>query len=108
MVKAVLLTFNEHDRRIFWISAIFFICSLALYVYFLGISVFAVIERKGAEQRAAKLSASIMSLESRYVSLSGRIDLTLAKERGFQEVDAPTYIDARKTDGGLSVRDTDR
>ncbi len=92
MFKSVLLQFEEHDRRIFWIFVAFFVCSLSLYIYFLGISIFAVIERKGAEQRSSVLTANIMSLESKYVMLNKQIDLTLARERGFVEVISPVYI----------------
>ena len=104
MVKSVLLQFEEHDRQILYIFVVFFIFSLSLYVYFLGVSVFAVVERKGAEQRSASLTASIMSLESRYVTMSKRIDLALAHERGFVEVTKPVYISGTKKGETLTIR----
>ncbi len=104
MVKSVLLQFEEHDRRIFWIFVAFFIFSLSLYIYFLGVSVFAVIERKGAEQRSASLTANIMSLESRYVTMSKKIDLALAHERGFVEVAAPLYVNGGQKGDTLTLR----
>jgi hypothetical protein len=106
MVKSVLLQFEEHDRRIFWISVVFFVCSLTLYIYFLGVSVFAVIERKGAQQRSAALTSSIMSLESRYVTMSKKIDLALAHERGFVEVTSPIYVNGAASGESLSLRTT--
>jgi hypothetical protein len=104
MVKSVLLQFEEHDRRILWIFVAFFIFSLSLYIYFLGVSVFAVIERKGAEQHSASLTANIMSLESRYVTMSKRIDLALAHERGFVEITAPVYVSGAQNGESLSLR----
>ncbi len=104
MVKSVLLQFEEHDRRIFWIIVAFFVCSLSLYIYFLGVSVFAVIERKGAEQRSASITANIMSLESRYVAMSKKIDLALARERGFVEIVAPVYVNGAQKGETLTIR----
>ncbi len=106
MVKSMLLHFEEHDRRILWIFVLFFICSLSLYIYFLGVSVVAVIARKGAEQRSAAITANIMSLESRYVTMSKHIDLTLAKERGFVEITAPIYISGAGVGDTLTLRST--
>lgn len=103
-MKSVLLQFEEHDRRIFWIIVAFFVCSLSLYIYFLGVSVFAVIERKGAEQRSNSLTANIMSLESKYVMLNKRIDLTLAHDKGFVEVIAPLYVRATGGEKSFSLR----
>lgn len=104
MVKTVLYQFEEHDRRIFWISAVFFIFSLSLYIYFLGVSVFAVIARKGAEQRSASITANVMTLESRYVAMSKKIDLAMAREHGFTEVIAPLYVNGGAKGETLSLR----
>lgn len=103
-MKSVLLQFEEHDRRIFWIIVAFFVCSLSLYIYFLGTSVFAVIERKGAEQRSNSLTANIMNLESKYVMLNKQIDLTLAHDKGFIEVTAPLYVSATGGEKSFSLR----
>ena len=67
-------------------------------------SVFAVIERKGAEQRSASITANIMSLESRYVEMSKKIDLALAHDRGFVEITAPVYISGAKKGETLTLR----
>ncbi len=108
MVRSFLLRFEEHDRRILWVAVLFFICSLTLYVYWLGVSVFAVIDRKGAEQRTAAIASNIMSLESRYVVLSRDIDLALARERGFVTVEKPVYLDGDAGSGSFSLRKGDR
>ena len=107
-MKSVLLQFEENDRRIFWVSVIFFICSLSLYIYFLGVSVFAVIERKSAESRYATLSASISTLESKYAVLDRRIDLALAYERGFVDISVPQYIVSDATQKTFTLRTQER
>lgn len=106
MVKSVLYQFEEHDRRIFWVSALFFIFSLSLYIYFLGISVFAVIARKGAEQHSASITANVMTLESRYVAMSKKIDLAMAHEHGFIEVSAPIYVNGSAKGETFTLRTT--
>lgn len=92
MIRATLLHFEEHDRRIFWILASLLGAVLAAYVYFLGISVYAVIERRSAERQVGQMNAHISQLESTYVALDREIDLVLARERGFADVHVPQYV----------------
>lgn len=92
MITAALLHFEEHDRRIFWILASLLGIVLAAYIYFLGISVYAVIERKSAEKQVGQMNAHISQLESTYVALDREIDLVLARERGFADVRVPEYV----------------
>lgn len=92
MIRAALLHFEEHDRRIFWILAALLGAVLAAYIYFLGISVYAVIERKSAERQVGQMNAHISQLESKYVALDREIDLVLAKNRGFADVRVPQYV----------------
>jgi len=92
MISAALLHFKEHDRRIFWVLASLLGAVLAAYIYFLGISVYAVIERKTAEKELGQMNARISQLESTYVALDREIDLVLARERGFADVRVPQYV----------------
>lgn len=103
-MKSVLLQFEENDRRIFWVSILFFICSLSLYIYFLGVSVFAVIERKGAERQFSTLTASISNLESKYVVLDRKINLALAHDRGFVDISVPQYVASDATEKTFTLR----
>ena len=86
MVNAVLSQFEEYDRRIFWgilgIGAIAIFC----YIYFIGVSVYAVIARKEAELETGRVTAQVADLESKYAQLLRDVDLTLAHTLGFVEV----------------------
>lgn len=84
--------FQEYDRTIFWVVASVFVVVLASYLYFLGISINAVIERKQAQKEVGQLNAHISQLESTYVALDREINLVLARERGFDDVRVPQYV----------------
>ena len=92
MISVALQHFEEHDRRIFWILAALLGVVLAAYIYFLGISVYAVVERKSAEKEVGQMNAHISQLESTYVALDRQIDLVLAGELGFADVRVPQYV----------------
>ena len=104
MIKTVLSQFEEYDRRIFWGFVTLLSVSLAVYVYFLSMSVFAVIERKGAESRSSKINSHMSSLESQYVTLDKHIDLALAHERGFADISVPKYLSVGASDKTFSLR----
>lgn len=104
MVKALVASFESNDRRIFWIAVGFLLFSLGLYVYFLSISVVSVVSRKSAQQQAVRLAASISMLESQYVALDKRIDLTLAHQLGFVDIDVPTYLSKNGDERSFSLR----
>ncbi len=106
MFTAIISQFEEHDRRIFWVLAAVFAVVLAAYVYFLGISVYAVIARKQAEQETSLMNAKISQLESQYVALDKVIDLALAKQQGFSEVATPQYISQAAPQKTLTLRET--
>lgn len=104
MVKAMLASFESHDRRIFWITVSFLVVSLGLYAYFLSISVVSVVSRKSAQQQAVRLASSISILESQYVALDKSIDLTLAHSLGFVDIDVPTYLSKNGDGRTFSLR----
>jgi hypothetical protein len=106
MFHAIILQFEEHDRRIFWAFAAVFAVVLASYLYFLGISVYAVIARKHAEQETSLMNAQISQLESEYVALDKVIDLAFARERGFSEVATPKYLSHTVPKTTLTLRET--
>jgi hypothetical protein len=108
MIHAILLQFEEHDRRIFWVLALLLIACLSFYIYFLSVSVVSVIARKTAEQATVRLSADVSMLESEYVVLDRVINLSLAHERGFSDITAPRYISQNTEGGTLTLRDEGR
>ncbi len=108
MVNVILAQFEEYDRRIFWVLLGLLGIFLAAYVYFLGVSVYAVVMRKSAEQDVQSITAHISELESQYVALDKHIDLTLAYERGFADIAAPRYISTIPAAQTFSLRTTIR
>lgn len=92
MFNNIILQFEEHDRRIFWILGGLLALVLASYVYFLGVSVYAVIARKQAQLYTGKINSQISQLESQYVALDRNINLALAHERGFSDISVPRYV----------------
>ena len=92
MVKTLIAQFEENDRSIFWMLAALLGIAVALYLYFLSVSVGAVIARKSAEQGVGVITAKISALETTYVALDRRIDPALAREQGFIDIAVPKYI----------------
>ena len=78
---------------------------LVAYVYFLSISVYAVVTRRSAEKETTVLSAKISLLESQYVALDKRINLDLAHAQGFVDVTIPRYISHEGTHDTLTLRE---
>lgn len=107
MVNTLISQFEEHDRRIFWTFAFLFALVLGLYIYFLGVSVYAVIARKQAERESVQTNAQISQLESSYVALDKNISLLLAHERGYSDISVPHYISQEVTKRALTLRDSD-
>lgn len=92
MVKTLITKFEENDRGIFWVLILFFGVAVMLYLYFLSVSVSAVISRKSAEQGIGAITSKISQLETTYVALDRLIDPALARERGFIDITVPKYI----------------
>ena len=92
MVKTLITQFEENDRSIFWILALCLGVTVALYLYFLSVSVGAVIARKSAEQSVSVITSKISELETTYVALDRHIDPALAQARGFVDIAVPKYI----------------
>ncbi len=104
MVNTLVTHFEDNDRRIFWVLVALLFAVITAYVYFLGVSVYAVVDRKQAEQRTGVMNAQISQLESQYVSLDKNIDLALARERGFLEIAVPRYISQAAPKSAFTLR----
>lgn len=92
MVKTLIAQFEENDRSIFWMLAALLGIAVALYLYFLSVSIGAVIARKSGEQNIGVITSKISMLETTYVALDRRIDPALAREQGFIDISVPKYI----------------
>ncbi len=104
MTNVVLAKFEEYDRKIFWVVAGIGPAALFAYVYFVGVSIFAVVGRKEAELKLGRTGAVVAELESQYASLDARIDQKLAEEQGFLPVSDPRYISREAEDASVALR----
>lgn len=104
-VDAILNTIAVYDRRVVWVALGLVVISASLYVYFLTASIVAVVERNQAERKIESLAGVVSGLESRYVDVGKRIDLSLAAEKGFHEVASPRYVTlaGEAPESGLSL-----
>ena len=71
------------------------------YAFFLGNTVFNIVERKTLEVYARTLSNEVGNLELEYLSMSQKVDLDLAHSLGFKEIE--TKFATRKSLGNISV-----
>ncbi len=83
----------------------FFLLSLAglaaLYVFFLGETVFNIVGRQSLEREARILANQVSQLEQGYLSASRKIDLNLSHSLGFREV-SPEYA-IRRALGSVQI-----
>ena len=75
---------NLQERILHMILMSFGVLAL-LYVCLLGSMVFNIVERRALEANARALSNEVSNLEINYLSMSGKVDLTLAQGLGFKE-----------------------
>ncbi len=92
---------NDLNRRLFYMVLAAFVVVSALYLYFLGNIVFAVLERKTIETKIAVLSQEVNDLEINYLAANNTINLARATELGFSEAKAAVF--ANRTDLARSV-----
>lgn len=104
-MKSLVEHFEEHDRRIFWILVCIFAIGLVSYIYFLSMSVHAVVARKHAEATSERLLTRIALLESQYVTIDGRINLGEAHERGFVDIAPVKYLSTKEVSKTLTLRE---
>ncbi len=57
------------------------------YLYLINSSVFNIMERREAEEKIGTLGTEVALLESKYIELSSDIDMDLAQQLGFREID---------------------
>lgn len=72
------------------------------YIIFLGNTVFNIIERQALSREARTLSNEVGTLELEYLSISNKVDLTLATSLGFKESKEKQYT-TRKSLGSLKL-----
>jgi len=97
---------NKLDRQILnillWSLGALTLC----YVLFLGNMIFNIIERKALEVDTRSLVNEVGNLESQYISVSNKVDLSLAGSMGFKEIKDKQYA-VRRSLGSLKLTTTD-
>jgi len=88
-------------KRVLNIMLLFLGVLAFCYIFLLGNIVSNIVERRTFEANARTLSNEVMGLELQYLSMSNKIDLTLAKSMGFQEVKAKFAV--RRTLGSIKL-----
>jgi hypothetical protein len=97
---------NNLERRVLNIM-LGMLGALALcYVIFLGNTVFNIVERQSLAIQSRTLSNDVGSLELQYLSMSNKIDLTLATSLGFKESATKQYT-TRKSLGSIKLAKND-
>lgn len=92
---------NNLQKRILSIL-LYFLGILAFsYVLILGNMIFNIVARQTLGVHTRTLLSEVGDLESKYLSMSSKIDLALSKEMGFKE--ANTQYALRKSLGTLSL-----
>lgn len=85
-------------RRIVWALLLACIALSALYVVFVGQTVFAVVERKNAQSSSMSLTTKLSALESSYLRLTDTMTPSFAAELGYT-VNAPAHFVSRASLG---------
>ncbi|MBU6390474.1 hypothetical protein KGQ31_02910 [Patescibacteria group bacterium] len=64
----------------------------ALYVYFVGHTIYSVAKRGSVEKLIATLESDTQNLESRYIILKNGITESYARDKGFTDIAGTQYI----------------
>lgn len=104
MAKSLIAQFEEYDRKIFWTLLSLIGVVVVAYLYYLSVSVYAVISRRTAEREVDKLTSKISLLESQYVMLDKKISLDMAHAQGFLDISVPRYISREASRDTFTLR----
>ncbi len=96
---------NNLEKKIFYILASFFAVGIAFYLYLVSHAIFNIIERKNIESDIRNLSGEISTIQIEYITLSKKIDYSLAESLGFKEA-KDVYFASRKTSVGALIKNS--
>ena len=83
---------NQYNNLITSICIGLFLVSIALYIYFLSLSVIHVVMRKEAVHNLNELRSEIARLESSYIEAQHKISMEVATVGGFTETENKVFI----------------
>ena len=95
VVKKNVTLMEKNGKGIFWSLTCLLLLANFLYVYFVNTAALNGVRFGKAQHEIAILGANASELESHYFSLQKLVTLSLAYERGFQDVTAVRFISAK-------------
>lgn len=90
MVEKVLQLNKE--KTIFWSLLGALVLCAGFYMYCINVTVHNVVARQNLESESSSLTLSIGSQEFQYISKRNSITMALARELGFKDVSAKSFI----------------
>ncbi len=93
---------NVHKTAFLLVSAAL-LASFAMYLFFVGTTIFNIVERKNTDNDNRSLSSRVSELELSYLSESNKIDLNLAYSLGFKDATGATFAYNGAKNGSLSL-----
>ena len=106
MTKVIAKTYsmaNEHTAKITKTFLVGCMIMAILYAYNMYKVVVRTVAAQNIESQAASLSASVQSLDARYIALSTKIDPSMAKDYGLHQGEVTAYINRDSSVGKANV-----
>lgn len=85
-------TVYRDESRLFYIALSLLVATIALYMYFVSVSVLNVVMRKEVDTHIAEASTVIGELESSYIEMQHAVSSDIATHRGFVISDKKIFI----------------
>lgn len=95
-VKKNLKRFERHSKGLFWSLTCLLFLVTSFYVYLMNTMAQNGVRWENGEKEATSVSATVSELESQYLSLKQSVTLSMAYERGFEDVKTVRFISAKK------------
>lgn len=97
------ISFYNFEEKSFFTLIALLVVSVALYLYFISATILSVVDRTAALAEAKILDTKISELESEYMAFGSVIDLSGAKNLGYEEIAKIDYV-SRTTSLGFAKR----
>ncbi|HCB35142.1 MAG: hypothetical protein A2W52_04830 [Candidatus Taylorbacteria bacterium RIFCSPHIGHO2_02_49_25] len=95
----------KRGKGIFWSLVCLSFLVSSYYVYLMNTAALNGARWNGAETETALLGEKVSELESEYLSLKQSVTLSVAYERGFEDVKAVRFISGRKVGTAAAVNE---
>lgn len=108
IVKAIQQRDITYEQYIFATLLALVMALLFSYAYFVNATVHSVVNREATEQKMSTVYSEVSDLEARYLARIETIDLSLARENGFQEISQSQVHFAQRISTGREVAQADQ